>query len=133
MTSFEIFEEEDRDVRLSNSKGWLIGKQLEETLDFQIDWEQLTPSQAVYWMDNSDGYSLTIDISDSVVSWNEGTIEAICFQADYADGAECIGIKHTAVEDVGEPWGLWVELSDFQNTYDNGEALVGISTSHRVF
>ena len=139
MTSFPVFiydEYKDDGVRrydLSPTKGWLIGKDVEEATDIQVSIGQISMSQAVYLRDNSDGYSLTIDVEGSVLSYTEGNVEGLCFQADYAMGVECFGIHHTAEEDVGETWALWVEHEDFESAMASNEPVTGIDISGRWY
>ena len=77
----------------------------------------------------TDGYSITIDVTGSVVSYFENSIEAVCFSAMQA-GVECMGIKHTAEESVGEPWGLYATIEAMNLTQNTGAELTGIFDSN---
>ena len=130
MTSFLIFDDEDRPVSLSDSKGWLIGKDLDDYLEIQLEMNQITQATADEIREWSDGYSLTINIAGSVVSYFDGTIEAICFAIEDDSAVECMGNKHTSVENEGQPWGLWTTAAALKDTLDNGAALTGTPQSN---
>ena len=60
----------------------------------------------------SDGYSLQVNVTGSVLDYNIGNIEAVCFLD--SEVGECMGIKHVNHTNAGEPWGVIVPSPRFK-------------------
>lgn len=101
---FKIFFGEEKPLELSTAIGWLLGTDLFYYLPFMVKDGVIDREEAMDILSWSDGYSLQVNVTGSVLDYYVGNIEAICFLDDVV--GECMGIKHVNHKNAGEPWGV---------------------------
>ena len=84
-------------------------------------------------LERFDGYTISMRITDSVMDWYEGTIEACCLASETVGGVQCAGAIHSAEEDKAKPWGQWSSWDDYVDFEDGESPMAGQNNSSRWY
>ena len=119
----------DGDSTKMSGKGYILGQNLDTDSAYLVSTGQLSEFQAAELKNSYDGYVLRIVGFNSVLSYTEGNIEAICLHSRGIDGGQCAGIKHSAIENEGERWGMWTTNAQLDDAMNGSTALQGVDNS----
>ena len=78
-----------------------------------------------------DGYQLSYRITDSVMDWYEGTIEACCLASETVGGVQCGGAIHSETKDEAKPWGQYSTWKQYYDFEEGEEPMKGVNNSRK--